>query len=343
MAGRSTKKGGGTKRTRSNSATSKKKSSAASGDDGDIKVEDTTKPSKINDIATHQSLPLLRSISTTNGRMKSTVGYVRATPPGHLLQSNTSSITTSSTTSTLNTSTNNTTTDKEEEVSKLWNQIRNQPTKNGIPFPQDGFNHILGSKDIKLVDGIPIGGRFVELDGPYPGKNNKKSSDDNKGVREKGDNDGVEPEEEYALQAELAQRRASLLQMDTDTTSNNNNNSTSQSPSTANNNTTTDRHEYGASRTPLDAPIGSLRDKWRVLPYFLKLRGLMKQHIDSFDHFVKVEMKQIVQVNVLYDCSVCVLCVCWWVLMSCSVWFEKGIEDIMCTIIYIELQCVKWE
>ena len=55
---------------------------------------------------------------------------------------------------------------------------------------------------------------------------------------------------------------------------------------------------YGASRTPLDAPIGSLREKWRVLPHFLKLRGLMKQHIDSFDHFVSVEMKQIVQVSV---------------------------------------------
>jgi len=27
------------------------------------------------------------------------------------------------------------------------------------------------------------------------------------------------------------------------------------------------------------------------------LRGLMKQHIDSFDHFVSVEMRQIVQVS----------------------------------------------
>jgi len=310
MAGRATKKGGGTKRTRSNSA-SKRKSSAAGGDDGDIKVEDTTKPSKINDIATHQSLPLLRSISTTNGRMKSTVGYVRATPPGHLLQPNTSSITSSSTSTLTSTST---TTDKEEETSK-WNEIRNQPTKNGIPFPQDGFNHILGTKDIKLVDGIPIGGRIVELDGPYPAndKNTREKGGDDGCKEKKEDDDGIEPEEEYALQAELAQRRSSLLQMDTDTTNNNNNNSTS-STSQSNNNTnttttTTDRHEYGASRTPLDAPIGSLRDKWRVLPYFLKLRGLMKQHIDSFDHFVKVEMKQIVQVMCLfYVCVVLYVC-----------------------------------
>jgi len=56
-----------------------------------------------------------------------------------------------------------------------------------------------------------------------------------------------------------------------------------------------DGREYGATRTPLDAPISSLKDKWRVLPHFLQLRGLMRQHIDSFDYFVNVEMKEIVQ------------------------------------------------
>ena len=50
---------------------------------------------------------------------------------------------------------------------------------------------------------------------------------------------------------------------------------------------------------PLDMPVGSLKDKWRLLPHFLKLRGLMKQHIDSFDYFVNVEMKQIVQVRII--------------------------------------------
>ena len=57
---------------------------------------------------------------------------------------------------------------------------------------------------------------------------------------------------------------------------------------------------------PLDMPVGSLKDKWRLLPHFLKLRGLMKQHIDSFDYFVNVEMKQIVQVRVI----VIFLCYC---------------------------------
>jgi len=53
--------------------------------------------------------------------------------------------------------------------------------------------------------------------------------------------------------------------------------------------------EYGSIRSPLDVPIGSLKDKWRVLPHFLKVRSLMRQHIDSFDYFVNIEMKEIVQ------------------------------------------------
>lgn len=54
-------------------------------------------------------------------------------------------------------------------------------------------------------------------------------------------------------------------------------------------------HEYGSSKTPDDAPVGSLKEKWRLLPHFLRLRSLLRQHIDSFDHFVNMEMKQIVQ------------------------------------------------
>jgi hypothetical protein len=53
--------------------------------------------------------------------------------------------------------------------------------------------------------------------------------------------------------------------------------------------------EYGNFLTPLDMPIGSLKDKWRVLPHLLKVRSLMRQHIDSFDFFVNVEMKEIVK------------------------------------------------
>jgi DNA-directed RNA polymerase III subunit RPC2 len=53
-------------------------------------------------------------------------------------------------------------------------------------------------------------------------------------------------------------------------------------------------HDYGSEKTPADAPVGSLKDKWRLLPYFLQLRSILRQHIDSFDHFVDIEMKEIV-------------------------------------------------
>ena len=40
-----------------------------------------------------------------------------------------------------------------------------------------------------------------------------------------------------------------------------------------------------------------MREKWRLLPAFLKLRGLTKQHIDSFNFFLNVEMKTILKVS----------------------------------------------
>lgn len=132
-----------------------------------------------------------------------------------------------------------------------WSAYRSHPTRQ-YHHPKEGFDHILGQEEIRSVDSTPIGGRIPSLDGPYT---------------------EMEMEEESALKAELAQRRA-LLEDDLHEY---------------------DGKEYGASRTPLDAPIGSLRDKWRVLPHFLQLRGLMRQHIDSYDHFVNVEMRQIVQ------------------------------------------------
>lgn len=66
-------------------------------------------------------------------------------------------------------------------------------------------------------------------------------------------------------------------------------------PETVSNSGLKHAHDFGSTRTPDDAPVGSLKDKWRLLPHFLQLRSLMRQHIDSFDHFVNVELKQIVQ------------------------------------------------
>jgi len=39
------------------------------------------------------------------------------------------------------------------------------------------------------------------------------------------------------------------------------------------------------------------QDKWKLLPSFLKVRGLVKQHIDSFNYFINVDLKKIVLAN----------------------------------------------
>ena len=44
----------------------------------------------------------------------------------------------------------------------------------------------------------------------------------------------------------------------------------------------------------LTKPIKAVEEKWKLLPHFLRLRGLMRQHIDSFNHFINFDMKQIV-------------------------------------------------
>jgi DNA-directed RNA polymerase III subunit RPC2 len=44
----------------------------------------------------------------------------------------------------------------------------------------------------------------------------------------------------------------------------------------------------------LAKPVKSVEEKWKLLPHFLRMRGLMRQHIDSFDYFVNVEIKKIV-------------------------------------------------
>lgn len=40
--------------------------------------------------------------------------------------------------------------------------------------------------------------------------------------------------------------------------------------------------------------VKRVEDKWKLLPHFLRMRGLMRQHIDSFNHFLDVEIKEIV-------------------------------------------------
>lgn len=43
--------------------------------------------------------------------------------------------------------------------------------------------------------------------------------------------------------------------------------------------------------------IRHVQDKWKLVPAFLKGKGLVKQHIDSFNYFINVEIKKIVKAN----------------------------------------------
>jgi DNA-directed RNA polymerase III subunit RPC2 len=47
----------------------------------------------------------------------------------------------------------------------------------------------------------------------------------------------------------------------------------------------------------LTDPINTARDKWNLLPAFLKVKGLVKQHLDSFNYFIDVDLKKIVKAN----------------------------------------------
>lgn len=46
-------------------------------------------------------------------------------------------------------------------------------------------------------------------------------------------------------------------------------------------------------------PINTVKDKWKLVPAFLKVKGLVKQHIDSFNYFIDVEITKIVKANEL--------------------------------------------
>ncbi|KAH8907085.1 DNA-directed RNA polymerase III subunit RPC2 [Coniochaeta sp. PMI_546] len=47
----------------------------------------------------------------------------------------------------------------------------------------------------------------------------------------------------------------------------------------------------------LTDPISTKDDKYQLLPAFLKVKGLVKQHIDSYNFFVNNELREIVQAN----------------------------------------------
>lgn len=53
----------------------------------------------------------------------------------------------------------------------------------------------------------------------------------------------------------------------------------------------------------LTAPIKTIEDKFKLLPAFLKIRGLVKQHIESFNYLITHEIKKIVKANERVTCD----------------------------------------
>lgn len=47
----------------------------------------------------------------------------------------------------------------------------------------------------------------------------------------------------------------------------------------------------------LSEEINTAKDKWNLLPAFLKVKGLVKQHIDSYNYFIENELQKIVLAN----------------------------------------------
>ncbi|XP_052171977.1 DNA-directed RNA polymerase III subunit 2 isoform X1 [Diospyros lotus] len=64
------------------------------------------------------------------------------------------------------------------------------------------------------------------------------------------------------------------------------------------------KRELDVDKQFLAAPVKSAVDKFQLLPEFLKVRGLVKQHLDSFNYFVGTEIKKIVRANDLITSKV---------------------------------------
>lgn len=54
----------------------------------------------------------------------------------------------------------------------------------------------------------------------------------------------------------------------------------------------------------LTAPIKDIKDKWKLLPAFLQVRGLVKQHIESFNYFINHDIQKIMKANERVSCDV---------------------------------------
>eukprot|EP00730_Choanoeca_flexa_P002715 TRINITY_DN11144_c0_g1_i2.p1 TRINITY_DN11144_c0_g1~~TRINITY_DN11144_c0_g1_i2.p1 ORF type:complete len:1157 (+),score=338.60 TRINITY_DN11144_c0_g1_i2:119-3589(+) len=55
--------------------------------------------------------------------------------------------------------------------------------------------------------------------------------------------------------------------------------------------------QHGRSREELLKPVDTLEEKWKLLPAFLKMKGLVRQHIESFNYFIETDIKKILKAN----------------------------------------------
>ena len=51
-------------------------------------------------------------------------------------------------------------------------------------------------------------------------------------------------------------------------------------------------------------PIDSVEDKWKLIPAFLQVKGLVKQHLDSYDYFIQTDLQKIVAANSRVDSDI---------------------------------------
>jgi len=156
--------------------------------------------------------------------------------------------------------------------SRSWHQRRFTPR---LEFVPEGFDHVYGPSVIQSIDGY----------------NDKQQQQLQQKQQQKIKRDDDIDEDDGILGAYQGilypHHMEEKKEVDAVTSSDTNTKNTEA----------VDGNEYGSIRTPLDAPVGSLKEKWRLLPYFLQLRSLMRQHIDSFDYFVNFDMKKVVQVR----------------------------------------------
>ncbi|KAI8851805.1 hypothetical protein BC829DRAFT_427198 [Chytridium lagenaria] len=57
------------------------------------------------------------------------------------------------------------------------------------------------------------------------------------------------------------------------------------------------RDELRYAGKKLSDPIDTVEDKWRLVPAFLQTKGLVKQHLDSYNYFIETGLQKIVNAN----------------------------------------------